>query len=171
MNKYQNMSIKERKQEAAALRQSVIDADERAAASYERSGTDGFLSQWASGLTSQLHSAQIRLLAGDLTASFDGLYEGERRVKAKIIRTQYGQCWLLHEDETALIEKRGKAFVPFGKNSRIHKSLGLTQEFETAPAWADVHGEGRGLAGAASCSIRYFRTGDKWGLDAKRETE
>jgi hypothetical protein len=139
---------------------------ERIRESRERFDTDGFLSNWASGLGANLANTRADLLDAGKVAKFPGLYEGDRRVKARTIRTKFGNSWLLHEDEADLIERRGKKFLPWGPRSRIHKSLGLEVRTEMAPAWADYGGSGKGLAGASTVHVAVFRTGDKWGADA-----
>ena len=139
---------------------------EAAAESFERCDTDGFVSQFCSTLNGHLSNAKARIQEQGGVSSFVGLYEGERRVLAKGITTQYGESWLLDDSETDLIARRGKKFLPTGWNSRILKSLGLTQEYEMAPAWATIGGSGNGFSGLASAHVVVFRTGDKWGSDA-----
>lgn len=142
-------------------------ADKRARDSFERCDTDGFLSQWASGLSARLARRKAEILDNGGKATFTGLYEGDRRVKAKCLKGKFGWYWLLHESEKELIAKRGKPFLPTGKNSRVLKGLGLKERDELAPAWADYGGGGTGLAGATSVSIWNYRSGDKWGMDAE----
>ena len=91
---------------------------------------------------------------------FAGLYEGNLRVKAKIIDTRFGSCWLLHEDEQKLIALRGKAFLPTGQKSRVLRELGLNQKFELAAAGVEHPRYAKG------CLPGLYRKGDKWGLDA-----
>ena len=157
---------------ARAHRRNADNADKRRSESIERSDTDGFLSQWASGLTAQLERRKAELAeAGDVT-EFTGLYEGDRRVKAKIIhyRCRYSHSdassWLLHEDEAELIERRGKEFIPDGKRSRVQKQLGLTERRETAPAYAFMNGNGTGLSGNVWVAVAR-KNPDDWGLDAE----
>lgn len=150
---------------AAEYRQMAQERRERSAESFERCDTDGFLSQWASDLTAQQYDLQADILDNGGRSTFIGLYEGERRVKARFITTQYGTSWLLHEDETDLIQRRGKKFLPTGDNSRVHKKLGLSEEWELDFAKADIVGGGTGLAGAASCRVAAVRSheADRWG--------
>ena len=132
---------------------------ERRDESWERSDTDGFLSQAASQAVASLNMDKAGVCRAGGMAEFWGLYEGDRRVKARIIDGKYGSSWLLHEDEAELIEKRGKKFLPmdyYGK-SRIHKQLGLTTRGEMAPAWVASAGFNGGYR---------FRVGCKWGQDA-----
>jgi hypothetical protein len=171
MTKYQSMTTEERKAAAQEIRAAAAENYKRKEESFQRCDTDGFLSQWASGITGNLKQTEADLLENDLQSEFDGLYEGDRRVKAKPITTQYGMCWVLHDDETNLIKRRGKPFIPYAPTyrnakSRVHKELGLSQRQETDQAWCCIEGSGTGLAGAASCYIKRYRIGDKWGADA-----
>jgi hypothetical protein len=134
--------------------------------SWNRCDTDGFLSQWSNNINARLNDRKADLVDAGNISKFTGLYEGDRRVKAKKIETKFGYSWLLHADEVDLVERRGKCFLPTGKKSRILKKLGLAERTETAPAWAGFGGGGTGLAGCASVTVVTFRTGDKWGGDA-----
>lgn len=147
------------KEKAAQLRAEMEDNHRRQQESWERSDTDGFLSQAANGAMAHVRSLQISICEREGKAHFVGLWQGERRVKAKQIETKFGTSWVLHEDEVDLIAKRGKPFLPVGMNSRIHKQLGIEQFMELAPAWAKC----AGFHGGAT-----FRTGCKWGSDAQR---
>ena len=126
--------------------------------SFERCDTDGFMSQWAHGVMAQVHQAKAEIIENGNMAVFDGLYDGDRRVMAKIIDTQFGASWLLSDEEAI---KYGRKFVPIGSNSRVQKQLGLRQRDEMAPAWVTT-------GGGSITSVRaiVFRTGDKWGSDA-----
>ena len=92
---------------------------------------------------------------------FAGLYEGNRRVKAKIIDTRFGDCGLLHEDERELIALRGKAFLPTGQKSRVLRELGLEQRLELADAGVEHCDYARNYPFPG-----LYRKGDKWGQDA-----
>ena len=131
-----------------------------------------FLSQWGSGLNARLHDLFADIIDKGHRWEFVGLFDGDRRVKAKVIATKFehhrSHCWLLHDDEKDLIKRRGKKFLPCGKNSRILKGLGLVESLELAPAWAAISGSETGLSGAISCQPRAFRDGCEWGSDAER---
>lgn len=133
--------------------------------SFERCDTDGFVSQWAHSVLEERESVKAQIARNNGFAVFNGLYEGKRRIKAREIQTRFGSAWLLHEDETVLIAKRGKHFLPTGENSRVLKSLGLEEREESAPAWATLDGSGTGLSG--NVWVKVYRRGDKWGQDAK----
>ena len=141
--------------------------------SFQRCDTDGFLSQWASGLNAELNMRKAQITEAGMKAEFPGLWEGDRRVKARIIHTTHPRgwgeqsSWLLHEDEADLIARRGKKFIPTAWDNSPRSTLvklGLRQRTELAPAWAKMDGRGTGLSGQAW--VANFRTGDKWGQDA-----
>ena len=58
---------------AAEHRAKAEQAYDRAEESWQRSDTDGFLSQWASGITGDLHRAQADLLDNGGKSTFAGL--------------------------------------------------------------------------------------------------
>ena len=137
----------------------------RAQESFDRCDTDGFLSQYASTIMASLDDRKADIAEAGGFACFAGLYEGDRRVKAKLITTQYGRCWLLDESESALIRRRNGKFVPNGDNSSVQKRMGLCERAEMAPAWVDLQGSGTGLGG--NCWVVTFRTGCAYGSDAQ----
>ena len=136
-------------------------------ASFERCDTDGFLSQWSSNMHGQLELTRASIVENGGVSQFAALFQGDRRVKAKQVETKFGTAWVLHEDEVDLIARRGKVFLPFGRNSRVLRELGLRQGFELAPAAACLDGQGRGLGSLHTVHVAVFRTGCKWGSDAR----
>jgi hypothetical protein len=154
----------------AALRAYAEARRQSSRESFERCDTDGFLSQWASDLTASLYDLQAHVAESNGLWMFAGLYDGDRRIAAKIIRVKCFNApwkterkWILRDDEVA---KYGRRFIPVGGNSRVRKQLGIEERDEMAPAQAEIVGSGTGLSGAASCSATVVRTGDEWGLDA-----
>lgn len=150
-------------------RDMAMERRNRRSESQDRSDTDGFMSQWAMGVMSDLYLAKAEICKNKGMADFIGLYDGDRRVKAKIIHGKYGPSWLLHEDEEFLIEARGKPFLPTGANSRILSDLGLKERDELAPAWAKLESRGTGLSGTTW--VATFRRNDQWGQDATLVSE
>tara|TARA_Y100001963_G_scaffold18693_1_gene23589 strand:+ start:1426 stop:1917 length:492 start_codon:yes stop_codon:yes gene_type:complete len=138
--------------------------------SFERSDTDGFLSQWASGITARLNDCKARLVEDGRMAQFVGLYQGDRRVRAKLVQVanRYNggtdQKWVVDDGDPVCATRK---WIPAGKRSRVQKAIGLCERVELAPAWACIDGSGTGLAGAASCYVKVFRTGCPWGSDAE----
>ena len=149
---------------ADKLRAEAAQCESDKQESFERCDTDGFISQWASGITAQQKRLQADIVERGYESTFVGLYEGDRRVKAKVGHGQWGFYWLLHEDEADIIRpRRGKPFLPTGTHSRVLKSLGLAERQESAPARAEVVDSGSGLSG---CHVASVRMGDHWGQDA-----
>jgi hypothetical protein len=125
--------------------------DQEARDSFERCDTDGFVSQWAHGLTAQKARLQAEIDENGGVYPFEVLIDadGHRKVDAKLIDGRYGACWLLSDEEETQF---GRRFIPFagdGGKSRIQKQLGLYEDFEDAPAKAIITGKGTGLSGSA----------------------
>lgn len=122
--------------------------------SFERCDTDGFLSQWAHGLTAQEARAKAAILRNGGYAAFVGLYETAtgKRVPAKLRRGDYGLYWMV-------CDAQGQAtgqFYPSGFHSRKLAAAGLEERWEVAPASAKLTGEGTGLSG--TCWVETYRT-------------
>lgn len=135
--------------------------DQEALASFERCDTDGALSQWGLRMNADLCRLMARISENGDVSTFTGLYQGDRRVKARIIDTKFGIAWLLHEDEADLIAARGKPFLPTGPNSYVLAGLGLRERDETDAAYAKVS---RGCMATARPVV--LRWGDQWGQNA-----
>lgn len=163
MNAEQQMEYDRLMKEAASREQAKEE-------SFERCDTDGFLSQWAQGIAAQKLRTQAKLLEHDGRWHFFGLYDGDRRVKAKRVTVpgfnSHGLVtrWILHPSE---VVKYGRKFIPCGPSSRIQKMLGLSERQEMANAYVDIVGHGRGLSGCASarvCILRDWK--DEWGQES-----
>jgi hypothetical protein len=152
----------------AELDRQIAETNQRVQESWERSDTDGFLSQWAGGLTASKLQLEKEILINGGTSVFPGLYTSDMvRVPAKAIVVAHPRGW--GEDTVWMLTPEaaktyGRMFIPFGLNSRVQKKLGLQQVFERAPAEAFIDGRGKGLSGSAWVASR--RTGCEWGSDA-----
>lgn len=151
----------------------VLDAQasefyQKAQESFERCDTDGFVSQACHQLNGGLYRVRAKIEAEGGTSTFKGLYQGDRRIRAKLVRVwnKYSHRnepkWLVEDDS---IDRK---WIPCGPRSRVQKQLGLTERTEVAPAWA-VHNSngGTGFSGLTSVTIEVYRTGCAWGSDAK----
>lgn len=119
--------------------------------SWERSDTDGFLSQWASGLTADLERKKAELLETGGYSKFAVLCDSEGIVIAnKIYRfnNTYNYFWKIDEP------KYGRRWIPIGEKSRVQKKLGLHEEMRWYPAYACIDGSGTGLSGRAWVAIK-----------------
>lgn len=166
------MTTRTFKHTAEELRKMAADCRQRSQESWERSDSDGFLSQWANDITAREYEDQARIIDNGGMATFNGLFEGDRRVAAKLIDGQFGLCWLLRDDEA---KKFGRKFIPFSRTgrSRVQAALGVEECHELAPAWAKVgvpgNGKKTGLSGCANACVMTFRVGCEWGTDGVRQ--
>lgn len=138
--------------EAAAARHSRERSD-----SQERSDTDGFLSQWASGLSAELARREIELLRNGGFHEFPVLVDADGNVVADRIfwfTNEYSFAregkWKL-SDELSL--RAGRKWIPIGKKSRVQKQLGFREEKRFMPAYAKIAGSGKGLSGSAWVAV------------------
>lgn len=78
------------------LRAEAARHDREARDSFDRCDTDGFLSQWASGLTARQRRLEADLLERGNTSEFHALFtlDGEW-VPAQVIDNRYGRAWML----------------------------------------------------------------------------
>lgn len=124
--------------------------------SWERSGTDGFVSQHCHGLNAQLAGAQEKIKENGGKATFSGLFyraTGER-VAAKLIKGKFGYCWMF-------VDGDGKSTGQFLGDSRTKRAKLWKEGFEVrdeeAEAAASFGGNGTGLSGLATVFINVYR--------------
>lgn len=136
---------------ATELRAEAAQHDRDAQESFERCDTDGFLTQWASGLTAQEKRAQAEIEENGGLSDFPALFDLEGNyVPAKLINGRYGLAWTLVDDEGTFT---GEFVSAFPKRRATIVGKGYTEGRVLRPARATVTGGGTGLAGAASCYV------------------
>jgi len=122
------------------------DCYKRREESFQRSDTDGFVSQYCSGLMGQLNRAKADIIKNGGYASFWVLMDAEGNIVSDYdFCNQYGKNTWIVKDE--YIKQIGRKFVPTGDNSRVQKRLGLYEEQVEAQAWAALEGNGYGFSG------------------------
>ncbi len=90
----------EKQEEVVALLERAAAHEQEAHDSFQRCDTDGFLSQWASGITAQACRLEAQLVEQDGMASFLALFDLEGNwVPAKLINAKYGECWALLDED------------------------------------------------------------------------
>lgn len=124
------------------------------AESFARCDTDGFVSQWAFGLTAEEKSENAKILRSGGYASFPVLCDEDGEVVADKIyaftnKYSYGMDYRWKVDA----EKYGRRWVPVGETSRVQKRLGLTESTRWFPAKAVITGRGTGLSGTAFVTV------------------
>lgn len=144
-------------EQAEAAEQKAARARARRDESWERSDTDGFISQWASGLTDEEHRLQAAILRDGGVSVFLGLFKDGRRVKARLVEGKFGQSWCVldaagnaREWLPNSVTGQGTKDDPirFGPRTKAAK-LGYEIGYELAPAKAAIVGHGHGLSGQA----------------------
>lgn len=129
---------------------------DEAAASYDRCGSDGFVSQWANDLSAREHMLAAEIAENGGRAAFPALFDLDGNlVAAKLVqvddRYRGGKVskWVVLADDDP--QSRATAWItafPVRKSTMVRK--GYTEGYVLAPAKATLGGGGKGLAGAAS---------------------
>lgn len=148
---------------AEELRAEAAACDRKAQESFDRCDTDGFLSQWADGITAQQKRLQADIEENGGVWEFPALFDLEgNRVRAKLahIYSKFAYCevamWVFRDKNDHPV---GKKFIPaFPKRESTMAKKGYREGMEQAPARARVCGNGHGLAGCASCYVAAVRT-------------
>lgn len=84
------------RREAEKLRQMAREQNARAAESFERCDTDGFLSQWAQGITADKYRMQADIAENGGMAAFPALFDLEGNlVPAREAYGKWGSFWSL----------------------------------------------------------------------------
>lgn len=143
--------------EAKKLRDNASRSIERGKESFQRSDTDGFLSQWSHGISAELHSRNAEILEGGGCLEFPVLVYNGEVIATKVYTFQNKHAswktvssWKIPDH---LVEKIGRKWIPVGENSRIQKKLGLRQETRWFPAVAYITSSGTGLSGCATAFV------------------
>lgn len=151
--------------EAARHLAEAAQHEQNAADSWERSDTDGFVSQWASGVLAREARLNAELAAAGGVAEFPALFDLDGNlVAAKLVQLddRYRPGWkiskwivLADDDPNSSAVKWITAF-PVRKSTMTRK--GYTEGYVKAPARVATGGSGRGLSGALSVSVYTERT-------------
>lgn len=144
------------------LRAEAAAADAEAAASFERCDTDGFVSQWASGLTAQQRRMEADLADNGGLAEFPQLTTLDGTpVPAKLVNTRYGTKFVVFAKASDVTDYNALVLAwidPFVQPKTLAKK-GYALVHVLAPAKVVMHGNGgRGLSGATSVRPILVRT-------------
>lgn len=143
------------------------EAMRRRQESWERSDTDGFLSQWAHGMTDELNRRKAEILRDGGCSLFRCLIDAKTgEVLADRVHSfpnrdfpwQVDRRWRLPEGRAAAA---GRRWVPVGERSRVQRSLGLVEAWQWLPAYAKLTvpagARSTGLSGCANAYVGTFR--------------
>ena len=131
------------------LRATAAAHEAEAAASFERSDTDGFLSQWASGLSAEKARVRADLMERGGNAEFLALFDLDgNHVTARRIEGRFGPQWYVPGNP------KGTRYLPYHPVRRTTLAKrGYVEGFVLRPARVELVGSGYGLAGAASVRV------------------
>lgn len=139
------------------------DHDRKAAESFDRCDTDGFLTQWSHGVLAGEARLQARIDANGGVLGFPALFDLDGNlVAAKLISGNYGLVWgvLESDDPNGRVVQwvnRSEASTAKARNRNMARK-GFTEGRVLAPCRAKLGGGGTGLAGAMSVSAYAPRT-------------
>jgi hypothetical protein len=143
--------------DAADLRAQAARHDQDAADSFERCDTDGFLSQWASGMTARKLRAQADLAEQGGTIETQALFNLDGSVASVHYgHGEWGSYWVLNDISAA---RYGKRFVNpsrarrYATRERNMRRQGFTVGTVRVRGYVDICGSGTGLSGAASAYV------------------
>lgn len=153
------------------LRRRAADCRQRSAESWERSDTDGCVTQWCSDLSARLYERQAEILEAGGLAEFPALFDvvTGARVKAKLVHVPnrfrgYGTVskWLVLDAAGNAIEW----VTAFPAREATMARKGYREGREMAPAAAKIGGSGKGLSGLATAHVVVYRTDAGYPADA-----
>lgn len=135
---------------AQELRAEAAQHEQDAAESFERCDTDGFLSQWASGLGAQEKRRNAEIVEAGGLQRFSKLVletlDGEP-TDARAVETRYGTKWRLDSTDEWL------AYSPKRESTLAKRGYRERRIEEVAPAKARIIGTGYGLSGNAWVAV------------------
>lgn len=138
-------------------REAAAAATRAAQESFERSDTDGFLSQWASGLTAQKHRAEAALIEAGGVIEALVLFDVDGNIASTHQGfSQYGEYWVLNDAAAEKYGKRffspSKAFRP-GVAYRNDRAKGFVFGYVEVAGYVEIVSSGTGLSSFASARV------------------
>lgn len=157
---------------AQEWRDKASQAEDEKAASFERCDTDGFVSQWASGVNASKYSlqAEIEEKGGwELQAVFD---LAGNLIAAKEIETIHGWTWAILESDDPQSRFKGwfnpsKASTPEKRRANNAKKGYYLGRIKSKNVKAELGGSGKGLSGALSVHAYVRRTDGGFSRDVE----
>jgi hypothetical protein len=138
--------------------------------SFQRCDTDGFLSQWASGLSAERHRLAADIKDNGGRWEFRALFDlNGNLVAAKQIETVYGTSWGLLESDDPKAQIKGWFNASRAQNEarrlKANAAKGYRMGTVLAPAAAVYQGRGHGLSG--TCWVSAVRTDGGFSRDVE----
>lgn len=140
------------------LRAAAAEADARAEESFKRSDTDGFLSQWASGITARLYREQAAIEEDGGRIPVPALFDAEGNlVAARLVSGRYGVSWGLLPSDDPHGRFTGWFRPSKARTAARRQAADAARGYQVglvrAQGKAEIMGSGTGLSGAASCYV------------------
>lgn len=144
----------------AYWRQRARDARRAEMESFDRSDTDGSLSQWSSGLAARQYMRQAEICENGGKSTFPALFDLDGNpVDAKLVKTEYGMSWRLNQPKADGSRWVNRSYAMKGATRTANMAKkGYREGFVWAPAKADLGGGGTGLSGALGVYVVDRRT-------------
>lgn len=160
---------------AADYRTEARQHRQDAADSWERSDTDGCVSQWASGVLAREADLKAEIAENGGKAEFPALFDLDGNlVAAKLVEVEdryrphshkISKWIVLTDDDPRSAAAKWITAFPVRKSTMTKR--GYTEGYVLAPARTKVGGSGRGLAGALSVSVFAERTDGGFSRDVE----
>lgn len=130
------------------LREEAKRLNQASRESFERSDTDGFLSQWASDITASKKRLEANLIEAGGVAEFPALFDnkGNLIADAREVHTRYGWAWV-HGNSQWFNPSNARTAA---KRRENNAKKGYYEGRVKAKARAEIVGSGTGLSGAAN---------------------
>lgn len=125
----------------------------KAAESFERCDTDGFVSQWADGISSEVDWLRAKIMQDNGYHRFNALFDSTGAlINAREVETRYGWAWKITDPDGSVRWARESC----ARNWRVRLAANARKGFFVGsvmlPARATTGGGGKGLSGA--CNVR-----------------
>jgi hypothetical protein len=161
---------------AAEYRTEAQGHRQEAADSWERSDTDGFVSQWASGVLAREAELKAEIAEAGGRAEFPALFDLDGNlVAAKLVEVEdrfrpYNgwkiSKWIVLADDDPR-SAAVKWITAFPARKSTMTKHGFVEGYVLAPAKAATGGSGTGLSGALSVSVHAARTDGGFSRDVE----
>ncbi len=140
------------------LRQEAVDSRKSASDSFDQSDTDGFLSQWASGLTAQKATAEADLIEAGGVSAKQALFDLEgNQVPAKRIPSKFGynqSCWAILDGWDWDESRYTGEFISDAKQQKTFEKKGYRKGVVLAPVEIELVG-----SGMVNVTVAWVQTG------------
>ena len=122
-------------------------AEQDALDSFERCDTDGFLSQWASGISAEKYRAQARLAENNGKITYEVLFYEGKLASTHEKKGQYGWFWVLNDEATAAYGKRFFSGSQAKNAAERDRAKGFTYGAVEVDGYVTTMSNGYGLSG------------------------